>query len=233
MRALPSWTKKVIGVLALLALVLIAFGAVFYHQLTAPVHPRQVERPSLWDLDEAKRKIKLFEEAKALNRRGFVRLSETELNAFLGEREEGEDIEEKEDGADSLAAGESDPEAPEFVRIRVALGNEHPTFYTWIRRNWLGKQVEIVWQRTAALHMKNGEWTMETQSMRIGQVDIPRRFWNMVEGAFASVDEQLAHDFGWVKQVPALDIALNKNSQNRELRFYTYPVPEGWLEAQR
>jgi hypothetical protein len=219
MRTPPGWLRKGVGVAALLAVGLVIGTFYFYRQLTAPVDFRAFQRSNLWDLDEAVRKKKLFDEAKAVSQRGFVRVSEPEINAYLQEQE-------------SELWSETGLEGGglELVRTRLALGEETATWYCWIRRQWLGKPVEFVWQRTAAVYWTNGAWKLELQAMRIGKFEVPSRFWERVQEELQPVDEKFEPFFHWVQQVPAFHISQNQTKQHKELRFYTYPVPEGLLE---
>jgi hypothetical protein len=219
MRTPPAWLKKGVGVAALLAVGLFIATFYSYRQLTAPVNAKAFQRPTLWDLDEAMRKKKLFDEAKAASKRGFIRLSESEINAYLQGQE-----------AELWPENGLERGGVQLVRARLALGEKTATWYCWVRRQWLGKPVEFAWQRTAAVQWTNGTYHLELQSMRIGRVEIPQRFWDRVQEHLQPIDEESETYHQWLQQVPAFHISRNQMNQHKELRFYTYPVHAALLE---
>ena len=195
----------------LLLLVVGAGGGTFLYLITRDL-PTHWQEPNKVELIEADRKLKLLNEALAEKKRGFVRLSEVEINSFLQNRYNS--------GKGSASGG-----GPNLDRTVVLLNATNLTLVTWVTKPVLGYGLPLVWQRSVAPIQETNGWRMTMTGMRVGELNIPPQFWSKVEAELSGVDSVFEERKAWLAQIPTLAIMRNEVSQSPELRLYTY-VPE-------
>src|ERR1051325_1785827 len=78
--------KKLFYGIVIIALLLVASACVLAHLLTSEIEIAFTQDPNKVEAHEANRKLQLFSEAREAKRRGFIRLSEVEINSFLDGR---------------------------------------------------------------------------------------------------------------------------------------------------
>jgi hypothetical protein len=205
--------KKVLwaaGIFAILAV--LAFGGLLL-LLTSGIEVQLAQDPNSVEEHEANRKLNLLNDAQANKRRGFVRLSEVEINSFLEGRYNGRSYR---------------TNSPvQLVKSCVQLNPPHLVFTTWHTRPVLGLNLPFVWQRTLVPVKKSGSWCFSTRQMRVGRVEIPERFWPEVERFLGECDRTFEERTVWLAHLPAISLTRNELSQAPELRLYTY-LPESW-----
>ena len=209
--------RKLILGLFLLGVVLaasLAAGAYLYTQLVAYAEPASVGLPSSVDAEEAGRKLKQFEDSFKSNRRGFVRLDESEINSLLNQRYFPE---RKNVSVASPAASIS-----QLLNARVLLNKEEITWFTWVRRDYMGRTFNLVWQRSIQLKREGDHWSFDVLSMRVGRQNIPQSYWKTVQEWMGDSDERLADPYQWLTHLPSIEIKPSDVSQTPELLLYNY-----------
>jgi hypothetical protein len=222
MASAPSVAKKTLRVLLILLGVAVVFGGYFYLRLTADVELAGVQPPNGFDAQEAARKLKLFEQAKEGARKGFIRLTEVELNSYLRERYL---------GGFGKTPSASAAATNGLLDCRLDLATNRLTLFCWLEKERWKQRVGLCWTRTFGVARTNDRWTLNLQAMRIGDLDVPPRWWPRVQAALGQVDEVFTAESAWAAQLPAVELRANEFSQSPELRLYTYPEPAAWPRA--
>ena len=199
-----------IGVVLAVAL---AAGGYFYTQITAYVEPASLGSPSVVDAEEAGRKLKQFEDSFKGNRRGFVRLNESELNSLVHQRY----FRERQD-----ATAASTGPVSRLLNARVRLNKEDITWYSWVRCDYMGRAFNLIWQRTVQLQRVGDHYDFEVRSMRVGRQTIPRSYWSTVQKYIGDSDNRLADPYQWLTHLPMIEFKPSDESQTLELRLYNY-----------
>lgn len=213
MASIPSVAKKALRILVILFGVGAVLAGYLYLRLTAEVAPPGVQTPSIFDAQEAARKLKLFEQARESARKGFIRLSEVELNSYVRERYLG-------------GFGKSPPPplaaTNGLIDCRVDLATNHLTWYCWLETERWKQRVGLCWTRIFSVARTNDQWTLALQAMRIGDVPVPPRWWARAHALLGPVDDTFSADRAWLSRLPAVELRANEFSQSPELRLYTY-----------
>lgn len=189
---------------------------------------------------EAQRKLRLYDTSYAQGDRGFVRLSQLEINSYLKELISTNSaagtsanpppaVEE----TNSPASTAEPPDAMakrglQLTRIGVQLGKTNVTLFSWAERRVFGCPIRFVVQRGFHIQQSGANrWDLPMDSIRVGEVQIPARYWNKLEPAIRTLDEPLEGKFAWATNIQAMLITKNEISQRPELRLYTYkPIPD-------
>ena len=186
-------------------------GGTFFYLLTRDL-PAHWQDPNRVELIEADRKLKLLNEALAEKTRGFVRLSEVEINSFIEDRY-------------SVQTNSTKGEGPGMDRAVVLLTSTNLTLVTWVTKPLFGRELPLVWHRSLAPVQETNGWRMVMTAMRVGELNIPPRFWSKVEAELSGADGVFEERKVWLAQIPTVAIMRNEVNQKPELRLYTY-VPE-------
>lgn len=215
--ARPTWVRKLAWTLTLLAgLGLIGIGYAYF-QITAEIDRRSFGPLNDLDAKEAERKLKIYAEAFGTSRRGFIRLSEAEINSYLQEHYFADS---DKNSTNALASG------ARLLDGRVELLGRGLTWSCWLRKPLLGQPLDLVWQRVMELNQHSTQWVFQTKSMWLGNVEVPPRFWPFVTQQLGEADLVLSNRHQWFSRLPALEIKTNELSAKPELRLYTYRVAE-------
>lgn len=218
MKPLSGRLKRVVVAFGVALVLVLATGAIasaiLYTKLAARTEPVGMVEPNALDAQEAKKKLKLFEEARKTNRDGFVRLSQEEFNSLLQERYFAPP------SADVPTAVRGDCE---LVKARLSLGKDALVWYAWVRRTWNRWGKEVIWQRTIRLKGAAGQRAVEVEAMQVGSVRIPPRYWPLAQKWLGPADEKLTEPYHWLMSLPGLEIQTNELSRDLELRLYTAP----------
>jgi hypothetical protein len=215
----PSWIRKLCLALALLlglAIIALFYG---YFQITARIDPEGVARPNPLEAKEAERKLDLYREAQKTSQRGFVRLSEGEINSYLQARYFSASRTSRVDSATS-------PGSARLLKSRADLFDNTIVWSCWISKDWLGGSMELVWQRSFELVPEGNRWDLRMKGMRLGDLNVPRKLWPVVDASLGGVDEVFINQFDWLTQLPTLEIKTNVFSSKPELRLFTYRLTE-------
>lgn len=200
---------------AILAVALIGAGYL-YTQVTAYAAPASVGSPSMVDAEEAGRKLRQLEDSFKSNRRGFVRLDESEINSLLNQRY-------FKDLKNVVIVSNTSPSVL-LQSARVRLKNDDVKWLTWVRREFMGRTFNLVWQRSVQLQRDGDHWAFEVVSMRVGRQTIPKSYWETVHKWMGSSDERLIDQYEWLTHLPTIEIKVNEISQATELLLYNYVV---------
>jgi hypothetical protein len=196
-------------VLVLLAVLVISLGAVAY-LATRPVEIEFAQDPNPLELSEANRKIKLLNEAREAKKKGFVRLSEVEINSFMEARFHGSN---------------DAPASPSvaLVKSAVLLHQTNLTLVTWHRLALFGGfSVPFVWQRTVAPVREGGTVKFEIGEMRLGRINLPLQAWPQVSEFFGRTDAIYEDRRNWLASLPKVALMKNEISFAPELRLFSY-----------
>jgi hypothetical protein len=205
---------RTLGLMLVMVLALVCLG---YYVVLGEVEIRFARNPGTPEVQEALRKLKLFEEAQAAKRNGFIRLSEAEINSLLQARKTKKD---------------RTPKPVELVKTRVLLRENQITFINWQSFTAWGNPFSLVWQRDLAAERTTNGWKLSLRGMRVGKVTIPERFWPEVTELLGVTDGAFDERKAWLAQVPTVMLARNELTQKPELRFYTYiPMVKDAAEA--
>ncbi|MBI2925415.1 MAG: hypothetical protein HYY24_06890 [Verrucomicrobia bacterium] len=216
--------KRGLVIVVIVAGVAVLFLGYWYVQLTAAVELTGVQAPNAMDAQEAGRKLKLFEQAQQNNRNGFIRLTEVELNSHLQSRYL---------GGFEKDATPPDAEQTGLLGGRADLASETFTWYCFLEKRWRKLSLNVCWARTFSVARASDHWALTLRSMRIGDVEIPPRYWPRVETMLGGVDQVFTEESAWLAQLPAVEVRPNEFSRNPELRLYTYPDPAVLQQAKR
>jgi len=156
------------------------------------------------------------------SRRGFIRLSEVELDSYIKKHY----LSPK---TDETAALLSDTQ---LTRGEVELLNQDINWTCWMRKKLAGRWIDLVWQRTVELTGAPTNWSFELKAMRVGRIEVPPRFWPLVQRQLGHVDLAFTNQFDWLAHLPTLEIKTNEMVLGNELRLYTYPVAGSSIEEQ-
>jgi len=212
----PTWVRRAYTATAIAALLALAAVAYFYFQVTADVYFEVSEGANSLDAKEAERKLGLYLEAEKIARRGFVRLSEVEINSYLQQRFFSDS--DNEAGAEPPLTSKTG-----LLKSRARLSTDALTWCCWIKKEWLGRSRIFVWQRTfEMIQNENGSPDLELTTMTVGSLDVPRPLWPTVEAAFGEVDAVFTNQVAWLTRLPTVEIKTNVFSSRPEVRLFTY-----------
>jgi hypothetical protein len=208
-------TKRVLFALGLCAAV--AFLGILWLAFLVSRDPGfDWENPNAVEAREAARKLKLFDTSLAAGSIGWVRLSQLEINSYLL--------------SVTNKPSEDEPKA-HLRRVGVGLGNTNITLYSWAETSFLKLPLKFVLQRDFHIVQQGTNfWNMPADSVKIGDLEIPRRFWRRLGPIAHDLDAPLVDRLRWATNIPALLVTKNELSQRPELRLYTYkPIPSSDL----
>jgi len=225
---LPVKRKWILGLLlmgAVLAAALVA-GGYLYTRLAAYAEPASLGSLSSVDAGEAGRKLRQFEDSFKSNRRGFVRLDESEINSLLRQRYFPE---RKEVGVSEVSPAAT---VPQLLDARVRFKDGEITWFTWVRRDYMGCAFNLVWQRTVRIQRVGDHWNFQVVSMRVGRQTIPESYWKVVQNWLGESDQRLTDPYQWLTHLPAIEVKSSDVSQSLELVLYNYvTTPAATIQA--
>jgi hypothetical protein len=199
--------------------ILLFFGTIFLtvagvasilvYMVTSEIEVNIAHNPNSIETQEANRKLKLFNEALAGKKPGFIRLNQTEINGFLQSRYGKPD--------------KNKANAPvQLVKAGLLLRQTDLTFITWHKVSVFGMEFPVVWQRVVSpLRNKDG-WRLSLDEMHLGKLSVPGDYWADVSHYFGSTDAAFEERKVWLASVPTVMISQNEISRTPELRLYTY-----------
>lgn len=205
--------KKISVVLGLLVVALLLAGGILIFQLTRDIEPEWRQGPNRLEAHEAKRKLKLLATAQADGTRGFVRLSEVEVNSLLDEQ---------------FAQSKSNSVAlpPELMRTGVVFSRTNLSFYCWEQRKLGGVPLSLAWERIIVPRRESGKWEFPITEMHVGALKLPPRFWRVANGFLGGVDAIFEERRNWLARLPWIELSRNEANDGMELKLYTY-IPAG------
>lgn len=200
------------GFVLILGMIGVSVGALLY-MLTRQVEIEFAQDPNPLEAHEASRKLNLLNEAREANRRGFVRLSEVEINSFLETRYKAEK--------------NSRTNMPvQVVKTGVLLHQTNLTFVTWLKVPLFGRGLPFVWQRTVTPVRQEEKWVFQTDGMRLGRVEIPKALWARCTARLGLSDSMFEERRVWLGNLPKIALMKNEMSTAMEMRLYSYDPAE-------
>jgi hypothetical protein len=169
-----------------------------------------LENPNAVEALRFKKKLGRYESAKANGDRGFVRFTPLEINSYIHE----------------AMTNSADTNATMHLRkVGVGLGNTNVVVYSWGECHLFGLPLKFVVQRGFEIQRQgtNG-WNMPLESFKIGEVEVPKRWWDSASAWIEPLDQPVKETFAWHTNIPALFVTKNELSDRPELRLYTYPA---------
>lgn len=170
------------------------------------------ETPNAFEANRFKTKLQSYEKAVANGTQGFMRFSQAEINSYIGK---------------SMTNLPADGSGMHLRRIGVGLSNTNLTLYSWGECKFLRMPLKFVLQRGYRIE-QNGtnQWETPLESFRIGEVDVPKRFWDSASALVRPLDAPVLERFAWTTNIKAVLVRKNEVSERAELRLYTYsPIP--------
>lgn len=216
--AVPRSGRFVRGMVTFLGLIVIFLGAIVYLS-TRPVEIQFAQDPNPLEAHYASGKLKLIDEAREGKKKGFVRLSEVEINSLLEARYN-----------DPKNVRTNLPVV--LVKSGVLLHQTNLTFVTWHKIGIAGGvSIPFVWQRSVSpVHDKSGS-SFRIDAMRLGRINVPKEAWPKISEIFGKTDDLFADRRAWMGSLPMVTLKKNELSMAPELRLYSYdpdePAPPG------
>jgi hypothetical protein len=205
--------KHVLFVVGLLFVVLLV-GALVGAYMISRDPGFAFENPNAFEANRFVTKLRRYENARTNGHQGFVRFSQAEINSYI--RQTMTNIPASREGS-SLR----------LRRVGIGLSNTNLTLFTWGQCSFLKLPLKFCVQRGYRIE-QNGtnQWEMPLESFKVGEVEVPRRYWDSAAAFFKPLDQPALDSFPWRTNVPALLVRKNEISDRPELRLYTYkPIP--------
>jgi hypothetical protein len=201
--------KKITVGFFLILVLLLASSAGAAYMLTREVEPGWRKSPTYLDTKEANRKIKLFNQALTKRTRGFVRLSEIEMNALLFDQF----------GRPRTNIVVPDPD---LIRAGVRLWNTNISLYCWEKKTIAGRPVTFAWERVISPAKRTNQWDFNITEMHVGELKLPAPAWPYVIDILGPTDKLLTARQDWLAQIPWIEFTKNEMTDLNEVRLYTY-----------
>jgi hypothetical protein len=224
MMAVPTfkyWCKRAFLVAGAVVLIGLVVGGFFYLRCTAVIPPNESRVQMQSTVHEATHKLSLF---RSSQRKGYVRLTEAELNGYL----------------DELVAETITPTLASNANSSISLTRSRVQFIAdgFVWNCWLKKTIgpvtrEIAWQRLFELVRDQEQWQLRLSAMKLGRQTVPPRCWDWVNLSFGELDKPFTEKFRWLCQVPAMELKTNELSLRLELKLYNYPASNVLIEARK
>jgi hypothetical protein len=167
------------------------------------------ENPNALEAKHFNDNLQRFERAVANGQHGYVKFSQLEMNSYIRQ----------------ALTNTADTNAPglHLSRVAVGLANTNLNLYSWGEYRVLSVPLKFVVQRTFSIQQEGTNvWEMPLESFKVGEVEVPRDYWNTVASFLEPMDAPVKESFAWRTNIPALLVTKNVLSQRPELRLFTY-----------
>jgi hypothetical protein len=188
----------------LLAGLLIGLGILAY-RLTRTVDFSWEQANSV-EAKEAVRKMTLLRNGIESGKKGFVRLSQLEINSYL---------------LGTLTNATPDP-GVKLTNVKIDLTKSNFTLVSFGEIKVLNWAVPIAMKRNFRTEQGTNSWEFPLDEVHVGDVKIPRRVWPYLSSVARRLDQPLGAQFAWATNIPAMRLARNEMSGDAELRVYTF-----------
>jgi hypothetical protein len=197
----------------LLALVLLVGVLVSAYMISRDPGSDFLEHPNPVEANHFRNKLGRYENALTNGQNGFVRFSQLEINSYIRQ----------------TLTNNADTNTPgmHLRRVGVGLNSTNLTLYSWGEYRAFNLPLRFVVQRGFRIQQEGAnQWEMPMEWMKVGEVEVPKRFWDSVGAELAPLDEPVKEAFAWRTNIQAMLVRKNELSQRPELRLYTYkPIP--------
>ena len=205
-------TKRILFIVGLLFVVVFVAALVGAYMISRDPG-FAFENPNKFEADRFVTKLAKYETALTNQQKGFVRFSQAEINSYIRQS--------------MTNAVETNAAGLHLRRIGIGLGNTNVMVYTWAQYKALGLPLKFCVQRGFRIN-QNGtnEWEMPQESFKVGEVEVPKRYWDSANSFLRPLDEPALEQFAWRTNIQAILVRKNEISDHPELRLYTYkPIP--------
>lgn len=204
---LKSETKQrwvaIVGIL--LAGLLIGL-AILGYQLTRTVDFSWEQANSV-EAKEAVRKLTLVRNGIESGKKGFVRLSQLEINSYLM----------------GTLTNVTPNTGAKLTNVKIDLTKSNFTLVSFGEVKVINWAVPIAMKRNFRIEQDGtNTWEFPLDEVHVGDVKIPRRVWPYVARIARHLDQPLGAQFAWATNIPSMRIARNEMSGDPELRVYTF-----------
>lgn len=206
-------TKRILFIVGILFVVVLV-GALVGAYMISRDPGFAFENPNAFEADRFVKKLGKYENALTNQQKGFVRFSQAEINSYIRQ-------------SMTNRPPETNAAGLHLRRIGIGLGNTNVMVYTWAQYKALGLPLKFCVQRGFRID-QNGtnEWQMPLESFKVGEVEVPRRYWDSANAFLRPIDEPAIEQFAWRTNIQAILVRKNEISDHPELRLYTYkPIP--------
>src|SRR5687767_7199144 len=212
-------TKRVLFLLGLLFAVIIVGALVLAFMISREI-PYDWDHPNAIEASEARRKLKLYDTSLESGQRGFVRLSELEINSYLASVLSPTNR--------STNAVEGEVSGPVKLRkAAVGLTATNIMLFSWGEAKPLGLPLKFMVQRGLRINQSGtNDWTIATDFMKIGELEIEPKHWPRFQPYLAALDKPLLEQLKWTTNIQAMIVIKADLNTRPEFRLYTFkPVP--------
>jgi hypothetical protein len=208
---MTTQAKRISLVFGLLFGALLVWALVGAYMISRDV-PFDFERPDVNEANSFRSKLRRYEAAKTNNQNGFVRFSQLEINSYISRT------------MTNIVETNSSP--LHLRRVAVALGATNLTLYSWGEYRKV-LPLKFVVQREFRIQQEGTNlWEMPLVSFKVGEVEVPEKYWTRMSEFFEPLDNPVKERYGWATNVPAILVRKNEVSSKPELRLYNYkPIP--------
>jgi hypothetical protein len=199
-------SQRVVALLGVLFAVVLVGLLILAWQLTR-TDDFSWEQANTVEAKEAARKLKLLNDGVAAGKKGFVRLSQIEVNSYLM----------------GLGSSSTNEGRVHLTDVKVELTKSNFTLVSFGNVKVLRWPVPIAMQREFRITQEGtNQWAFPLDEVRVGDVKIPRQLWPYLAQLARRLDEPLGERLMWATNLPSLRIARNESTRDPELRLYTY-----------
>jgi hypothetical protein len=211
-------TKRILLVFGLFLAVVVVGAGVLAFMVSRDV-PFDWENPNFVEASEARRKLKLYDNSVEAGSRGFVRLSQVEINSYLMSMINPTNK--------PVAAAEDIAGPVKLQRAALNLTSSNMVLHTWGEARKFGLPLRFVVQRGLRINQRGtAPWEISKEFMKIGELEVSKEYWPKFESYLEALDKPLLEQFKWTTNIQAILVAKNEVSQRPEFRLYTYkPIP--------
>jgi hypothetical protein len=210
-------TKRVVFALAFLFVIILG-TVVYLAYMVSRTVAFDWEHPNVIEAASARIKLKKYDDAVARGERGYVRLTQIEINSYLAALRT------------NFSANKIEMSGPipiHLQRVGVNLGKTNFVLYSWGQAKMFGLSLPFVVQRGFGIRQEGtNRWEFPVEFVRVGDLEIPAEFWPRMGPVLHDVDAPLLAEMAWTTNIQAMLVTKNDLSERPEFRLYTYkPIP--------
>lgn len=227
---LKLWLKRIATVVGVAVLVVAAVIGFLYLRCTSAVGIYESQAVKTSAANEAKRKLALFQSS---NRRGYVRLTEAEMNAYLDELVADGTLMALTNTTNTTNTAAAARIGVSLLRSRIYLVPEGFLWNCWLKTKLGPLAPEVAWQRLFRVARVSNRWEAELSAMTLGRQRVPRWAWPWAEKVLGQISQPFHNKFNWLANAPAVEIKTNDLSLRLELKLFNYPDTNVLIEANK
>ncbi|MGV3772490.1 MAG: hypothetical protein ACO1QB_06275 [Verrucomicrobiales bacterium] len=201
----------------ILAPLLVLFAASIFLAVSITREPelQRLQIPNAVEAYEANRKLRILETSAKQSRKGFVRLSELEINSLLEPT-----IAAKQKARSSGSTASISNSLP--VKNAIQLTTTNFTFFSWHKQSTPVGAATLAFQRTLELRPGQPGTKLQLTGMKVGRLAIPESLWTWMEAKLDPNRELVTSRLPWLNSAVSAQITQNELSKFPEFRLYSY-----------